>query len=310
MEKLLVTSNLNPDLDGYACSVGYAEYLKLSGKKADPVLLGEIDDETTYVLNLTSESAIPQFNGDLKGKGELILVDTTSAESLKTELDPKQVVEIVDHRRLNDAYLMPWAKKQIELVGSCATLIVEKFITDKLPIKKETAHLLYGAIVSNTINFKNQITTVRDKNAAKHLLKEIEIAEDFAEKMFRARTNIKGDNLSRYLHKDYVELQICGRKLTVFQMEIVETDQLIKERLSEIISIAKFIIKDKELDYCFINIIDTLKAYNYIITLDETTENMLGKILNLKFQNNFAKTDIIIMRKEIMPKIKEYLDYE
>lgn len=310
MPKILVTSNLNPDLDGYACSIGYAEYLNLKGKKAEPILLGELDDETNYVLNIANEKAISQYKDILKGDIRLILVDTTSLESLRTEANPQQIYEIIDHRRLNDAHLFPWAKKQIELVGSCATLIVEKFISENLPIKTGTAYLLYGAIVSNTINFKNRITTERDRKAAEYLLTKITITDDFPEKMFRARTNIEGDNLSRYLHKDFIEQSVQNKKLTVFQMEIVGTDNLIKTSLQEIKNIINSIIKDKKLDYCFLNIIDTIKAYNYILAINSKTEDFLKKVLALDFKNGLVKTDYIIMRKEIMAKIKEYLENE
>jgi manganese-dependent inorganic pyrophosphatase len=307
MSKIIITSNKNPDLDGYACSVGYAEYLNKTGKDSEPILLNEIDDETKFVLDFGKIRALEKNKKDIS-KNKIVIVDTSNLNSLKLEIAPNNLIEIIDHRRINDSYLYPWVKTQIEMVGSCATLIAEKFINDKIEPSRESRLLLYSAVISNTINFKNKITTDRDIKAAQYLSKEIDLPKNSAEQMFRARTNIEGENLNHYLNKDYIEQTVCNKSLTVFQMEIVETSSLVRDRLKEIITIIKNIIKNKKLDYCFLNIIDTLEAYNYIVVVDAKSEDFLRKVLNLNFENGLAKTDFIIMRKEIMVKIKEYLE--
>ena len=305
-KKIIVASNANPDLDGYACAVGYAELLNKIGQPSEPLLTGSIDDETKFVLDIIGLQPLQKNTKSIE-ENKIILVDTSNFDSLKVSADPKNIIEIIDHRRVNDASLYPWAKSQIELVGSCATMIVEKFQQAQVEPSFTASYLLYGAIVSNTINFKNKITVERDIKAAAYLKNNLDIAPDFAEKMFRARTNITGVKLSDYLHKDFIEQTVCNKHLTAFQMEIVETDALIEKRLDEIKTIILDIIKDKKLDYCFLNIIDTLAAHNYILVFDHETEELLSKILNLSFNHQLVKTDYIIMRKEIMAKIKDHL---
>lgn len=307
MGKIIITSNLNPDLDGYACSIGYAEYLNKIAKNAEPILLGEIDDETKFVLEFGKIKALEKKEKDIS-KNKLVIVDTSNLDSLKLNIDPHKLIEIIDHRRVNDSSLYPWAKTQIEMVGSCATLIAEKFISSNIEPSAETKLLLYGAIVSNTINFKNKITTDRDINASNYYKETLNLPEDFAEQMFRARTNIKGDNLNRYLNKDYIEQTLCGKKLTGFQMEIVGAKDLVDNRVNDICQIVTKVIQGKALDYCFLNIIDTIEAYNYIFAFNQQTEILFTKILGLKFTNGFTKTECIIMRKEIMAKIKDFLE--
>jgi len=305
MTKIFVSSNKNPDLDGYACAVGYAEFLNKTGKNAQPILLGEIEDETKFVLKLAELKPLEIYEGLIDS--DIVLVDSSHIQTIGREVDPKKLVEIIDHRRVNNSDLYPWAKVQNELVGSCATLITEKFINDNIVPSIESAYLLYGAIVSNTINFKNKITTDRDHKAANYLKTLINIPENFAEEMFKARTNIEGENLSRYLHKDFVQLELSGEKFTVFQMEIIRTNQVVKNRLEEIKNILQEIVKDKDLDFYFLNMIDTSEAFNYIICPDQNSRRLLEKVLELKFDNDVAKTGFIIMRKEIMSLIKDYL---
>jgi len=306
MNKIFVSSNKNPDLDGYACMIGYAEFLNQSGKNAEAILFGEVDDEANYVLNLAHVKPLGKYKGEIDS--ELAIVDTTNLDTLGKEIDEKLLVEIIDHRRVNDAYRYPWAKVQNELIGSCATLITEKFMQNDFTPTKDTSYLLYGAIVSNTINFKNRITTERDKKAAEFLRNKIELPPNFVEEMFKARTNISGENLRRYLYKDFVQTTLAGELFTVFQMEIVETDEVIVNRLDEIKEIITEVVAGKDLDFYFLNMIDTLKAYNYIIAINQTSIDLLGKVLNVRFENGVAKTDYTIMRKELMGMIKDYLD--
>ena len=71
-------------------------------------------------------------------------------------------IEVVDHRAVNEADKFQNAKIQIEMVGSAATLIAEKFLHATTSTSPESAALLYSAIISNTINFQANVTTDRD----------------------------------------------------------------------------------------------------------------------------------------------------
>lgn len=50
---------------------------------------------------------------------------------------------------------------------------------NNVDISKESATLVYGAIISNTLNFKGSVTTDRDKIAAEWLNKVAKLPEDF-----------------------------------------------------------------------------------------------------------------------------------
>jgi len=305
--RIVVTSNARADLDGYACSIGYAEFLSHLVNGVEAIRIDEPQNEVDFVLDYLGLKKIPDFRGSLSDYESLIIVDTSNLDSLRLEFDPQILSEIIDHRMVNDSHLYPWAKVQIEQVGSCATLIAEKFMQNNIVPSKESAVLLFGAIASNTINFKNKITTDRDVESAKYLKSLVEIPEDFVERMFRDKSDLEGEKLAEYLHQDFFEQEIFGHKFTIFQMEIVDTKDLVGKRLEEIKKAIAEILKNISLEFSFLNIIDTLEGYNYILATDKNTEDLLSKVLNLKFEQGLAKTDYIIMRKEITYKIKEFL---
>ena len=66
---------------------------------------------------------------------QLILVDHHVLQKQDTRLLPK-IVEIIDHRQESSlAQFPPDCKVKLELVGSCATLIADKLLSEDYKVK-------------------------------------------------------------------------------------------------------------------------------------------------------------------------------
>jgi len=50
MNKIIVTSYPNPDLDGTACAIAYSEFLNKNGRPASYKLFGNWQSEVDFVL--------------------------------------------------------------------------------------------------------------------------------------------------------------------------------------------------------------------------------------------------------------------
>jgi len=48
----VITTYRNPDTDGFACALAYAEHLNKSGQPADVKISGNLHPETLYVLKI------------------------------------------------------------------------------------------------------------------------------------------------------------------------------------------------------------------------------------------------------------------
>jgi inorganic pyrophosphatase/exopolyphosphatase len=122
-------------------------------------------EEAGFIIKKLDVKIANADESDL-GFEKIILVDTSGPQWISKKINLEKVVEIIDHRQVENTSEFPNAKVQIELVGSCATLITEKFMTAKIIPSEKSATLLYCAIISNTINFKNKVTTDRDRKVA------------------------------------------------------------------------------------------------------------------------------------------------
>lgn len=307
MKPILVTCYVNPDLDGFAGAVAYSEFLQKTGKNAQAGIIGEAHDEVKYILKRFGFAPPLQIlNADNFDK--VILVDASDLNGLEGKIDATKVVEIIDHRKIHEADKFPNAKAQIEFVGAAATLVAEKFMEGKIEISKESATLVLGAIISNTLNFKGSVTTERDKKVATWLNKTAQLPDNFWKDLFMAKSDLDGEKLAKRIEGDFADFVFGDKKVGIAQVEIIGAEKLVLERGGEIVQILEKIKKEMSLDYIFQNTIELEEAKNFFITQDIETQKLLEKVLNVKFVDFVAEKPNLIMRKQIVPLLKNELE--
>jgi manganese-dependent inorganic pyrophosphatase len=307
MKPILVTCYVNPDLDGVSGSVAYAEFLQKTGKLVVAGIFGEPHEEARYILN-RFDILYPQVFSDAREFDEVILVDSSDLKGLEGRVMPENVVEIIDHRKTHDASAFPNAKAQIELVGAAATLVAEKFIKNDVSISKESAILLCGGIISNTLNFKAGVTTDRDREAFEWLNKEANLPEVFWKELFLAKSNLSGDTLPERIVGDFAWFEMGIKKVGIAQIEMIGAKELVTEREMEILQILNTIKEEKGLDYIFQSTLELESEKNYFVTDNAETKKLLEKVLGIEFAYNVAIREGLIMRKQIVPLLKEELE--
>lgn len=306
-ENILITSYQNPDLDGTACAFAYAEYLQKNGKKALAGIFGEPHREAQFVIKCFKISSIGNAEKMIEKANQIILVDASDLGGISEKIGPNKVIEIIDHRKINEAHLFPNAKVQIELVGSASTLIAEKFYQTNTSISKESAALLFSAIISNTVNFQAGVTTNRDHKMADWLKTKVKIPKDYISEMFEYKSQFT-KSIKETIDDDFAIFNFNNYHLGIAQLEIVKVDSFVKEKLIELRKILREIQVEQKLDLIFLTLIDLEKAFNQLIVIDSKMEEILEKSLEVKFKNGMAKRNGILMRKQIVPLVKVVLE--
>lgn len=304
--KILVTDAPDPDLDGVACVVGYSDYLKETGKDNSPMVFGVPQEEAGFVLERLGVE-LADADKTTMGFDEIILVDTSGPQWQSKKIDLEKVVEIIDHREFDKISAFPNAKFQIEKVGSCATLIAEKFRTKNIVPSEKTAILLYLAIVSNTINFKNKITTDRDIDSAKWLKDLYSINDEIIQEMFAFKSDVK-QTIREIFQSQIGCHEFSGKRVSTYQLEIIGVQKFVDDHLDEIKSELIKISRDEKYDYTLFTLVDIDEGKNMFVTADKRTGELVSNVLGVKFADGVAHYPHVIMRKEILPKIKEYLE--
>lgn len=309
----LVTGYYNPDLDGFASTFAYAYFLNQIGVKAVASIGGKHHEEADHVMKEYGLSLnIREENPEEYEK--IVLVDASDTDGIDKRIKPEQVIEIIDHRKVNMAEKFPRVKAQIELVGAAATLVAEKYHENNIKMPRNIATLIYGAIISNTLNFQARVTTERDKKIVEWLKEGNNFPEDFAHKMFMSKSDLVGDKLIKMIRGDFAGFSghnFGTFKLGTAQIEMIGGKDLAFSRKNEIVTELEKILFEQDLNFVFLTIIDLEANQNIIVAPNEKIEEILAKVLGINFTDHIAVRSGLIMRKEIVPLLKEeFLSYE
>lgn len=305
-KRILVTDAPDPDLDGVACLYAYSEYLNQTGINSIPMIFGVPQEESGFImakLGLKIKNA-DDIELDFE---KIILVDTSGPQWQSKKINLNKVVEIIDHRQFDNTGAFPNAKLQIELVGSCATLIAEKFRSKNIVPSEKSAILLYLAIVSNTINFKNKITTDRDVDAAKWLRNLYNISDKIIHEMFAFKSDVK-QTIREIFQSQIGCHEFAGKKVSTYQLEIIGVQKFVDDHLDEIKRELINLSRDEKYDYTLFTLVDIENGNNTFVVADKNTDELVSNALGVIFSNGVAHYPHVIMRKEILPKLKSFLE--
>ncbi len=307
MSTILVTGYESPDLDGVACAFGYAEFLSKKGTEAIAVAFGNLQREAEFVLRSTNSNFPPKGEELIVNDTPIILVDASDLVGISKKIDPKQVIEIFDHRLINDAEKFINATKHIEAVGSCATLIAERFFAEEVPISEAAAIALYAAIISNTINFHASVTTDRDRKMAAWLKEKASIPTNFTHAMFEYKSQITKP-LKDFFDQTIAHFTFNKQKIVIVQIELIDAENFVRNNQKEISRVLELYKNAEYADYVFLTSIDVEKGGNIFVVIDSETKELLEKALVVSFMGHVAKRSGIIMRKTITPILKQLLE--
>lgn len=303
---IYITSYDNPDLDGIASMYAYGELLNKLGQRAKAIYCGVPVAEAEFVIEKLALN-VGRSEEELIQAEQIIILDTSDPDMVCKGVDPAKVIEVIDHRTFHSVGGFPSAKAQIEPVGACATLIAERFKLHNIIPSETSATALYSAIVSNTINFKANVTTDRDKQMAQWMKSISNHEDELVREMFEYKSTFDG-TIKEWFMRDYKRLNISGNVVAIIQHEIINVADFVKDNIAEIKKALDEIYHEYKYDYLFLSCIDIVEGCNEMVCVDEKTKILVEQAIGIKFIDCVAKTDHVKMRKEIIPQIKKILE--
>ncbi len=303
MAKIVTTTYICPDLDGYSCAVAYAELLRAQGKQAQAHIWGEPQLEVEWLLETFH---LPAALGSIADPTvHVIFLDARSPKHLPSPLEPDQVIEIIDHHPKLEEDVFRNATVQIEMVSAAATLVTERFQKAGITPSKESALFLFGGIISNSQNYL--YATDRDRATGAWMQEISGAPEDFVHQLFAAKSDLTGSKLVSCLSTDTKMFTIKGKKVGTTQLEVIGVRKLIDTRRGEIEEVLQKIKQDSASEYTFTNMKDLESGLSYILCVDEQTLDLLKKLPDVKWHGRLGESKTLTFRKQINVWIDEKL---
>jgi len=297
--RIIITAGAKgADIDVFGCAIAYAELLRLEGKEAIPVIAGSFTMSVTpSILEWGAEYEQTHIADDADA---FVLVDISDPDHVPSFVDIQKVVEVYDHRFGHEDF---WKEKihqgtHIEMVGACGTLIWEEFKKrgKQADIRPVSAKLLLATIVSNTLNFRGPITTDRDRLAYSELKEITGLDEEWVSSYFLEQEKILLADFKNYLKTDTKLFKTLSGEFVIGQIELWDAGTVIETRTAEV----NEVMQEYALHPWILNMPSISNGFNYIYSNNEEGKRIIEEKLNIRFEGDIARTDRLMMRKEII----------
>ena len=238
---------------------------------------------------------------------KIILVDHNEFSQSVRAVESAQILEVIDHHRINDFATSQPVSFRNEIVGSTATIIATMYRENQIPIPKEIASILLGAIISDTLVLQSPTTTQKDIDVANILaaLADLEI-ETFAKDIFTAGSDIEELTMHELIKQDIKAFDINGTKSMISQI-IVPSIDAFKQREDELNEEMEIFTKKKNLDLLIVAITSIIDKGSVFYATGDKSQYIVDAFPNKNNEEHSFQEDILSRKSQILPRITEAL---
>lgn len=298
---ILVFGHKNPDTDTICSALAYANLKNILGMEAKAVRLGELNEETKFVLNYFGVE-VPELIKTVAGN-EVILVDHNERTQTADGFEEAKVLELVDHHRISNFNVDEPLLVRMAPVGCTATIILNLYKENNLVPTKKIAGLMLSAIISDTLLFKSPTCTELDVEAGKELAKLAEVnLEEYGLEMLKAGTALGNKTEAELLNMDMKIFEIDGQKIGVGQVNTANEAEVL-ERKEALLKEIDVIIAKEGLKF-FMFVITNILTNDSISLISGDADVIIEKAFGVKIENKEAILKGVVSRKkQIIPPI-------
>ena len=262
---------------------------------------------------------VVDINGDFQGfisrrrllncrKKQVILVDHNEESQAVDGIEQADVLEIIDHHRLNSIQTIGPVVFRNQPVGCTATIIYQMYQEYNKPVNPVIAGLLCSAIISDTLLFRSPTCTLLDEHAAKELAEIAGInMEELAQAMFKAGSNLQGKSAEEICFLDFKQFTVNDTVFGVGQVNSMSAEEL-TEIKAQIESELDKIRLNHRLDMIFFMLTNIMTESSELLCVGpEAREKAISAFdLNGKSDTLYLK-GVVSRKKQLVPAIVEAL---
>ena len=182
-----------------------------------------LDAEGRYVGMLSQRNLL---NAERR---KVILVDHNEKGQAVDGIRSAEVIEIIDHHRIDAVETVNPIYFRNQPLGCTATIIATMFKERGIKIEPQIAGLLCSAILSDTLMFRSPTCTPQDEETARQLAKTAGIQiRRHAMAMFNAGSRLGNKSADEIFHIDCKRFEAAGIAITVSQVTSVSDTELMR----------------------------------------------------------------------------------
>ncbi|MCL0318153.1 manganese-dependent inorganic pyrophosphatase [Apilactobacillus xinyiensis] len=308
MSKELIFGHQSPDTDAIVAPKVFAYLQTKLGKDVEAVALGELNEETKFVLDYFKEDAPRVIETASNEVDSVMLCDHNEPQQSVNDIDKLTVTDVVDHHRIANFNTEKPLFYRAEPVGCTSTILFEMFNENKIEIPAKLAGLMLSAIISDTLLLKSPTTTEKDILAVKELSKIADVNyEEYGIKMLKAGTNVDARSDQDLIDGDAKSFNMGGKSIRIDQINTVDLNDVLK-RKDDLISAMKSEADAEGYDLFLVIATNVLDSNSKAIIVGEP-KDALEKAFNQKvIDDTIDLPGVVSRKKQVVPPLNEIME--
>ncbi len=261
-----------------------------------------VDDNGTYVGICRQREALnpPRL--------KLILVDHNEEQQALGALEEADLLEILDHHRLDNPTTREPIRFTVDVVGSTSTLVSERIDQSGLSAPPDLAGLLLAGLLSDTLIMTSPTTTQRDHEAGERLCRwafmsgaplEGESIESYGAQILSAGAGLSSRSAGEIVGADFKVYEAGGMNFGIAQAEVTNFAQL-GEHLDELRAALLDLCESRGLEFVMMMVTDVVRRTSRLIITRDVPALEILPYPRLS-DGTLDAEDVVSRKKQLLP---------
>ena len=231
----------------------------------------------------------------------VILVDHNEPKQSIKGIETANIVEIIDHHRLDAVKTDLPIFIDAEPLGSTCTIVYQQFLRHAVRPDKKTARMLLTGIISDTLILRSPTTTSIDKFYANALAEICEVdLQEFGYAMYNNMAGLKNEDPEKAINSDFKTYVENGVKVGIGQCEVTMLDDL--DDYSQVYLDALEDVRGKNgLDWAVLMVTDVLDEDSVLLCTNYKANSKLQ--YTLRSNLIYDMPGVMSRKKQLLPEI-------
>lgn len=239
-------------------------------------------------------------------KYDVILVDHNETSQSIRGIENANVVEIIDHHRLNAMKTSMPLFIDAEPLGSTCTIVYQLYLRNGIRPSRDIAKVLLTGILSDTLILRSPTTTQIDIESAASLSAMCRVdTQEYGRSLFSNVAGLAEQNPQTAILSDFKSYTERGLKVGVGQCEVTTLNDLPEYRETYLAALADIRNKNN-LDWALVMITDVIKEHSVLLCTDFRAERRLP--YNELTAQTYDMPGVMSRKKQLLPEILRAID--
>ena len=308
----------------YLTTLGTAETLRrlrmtscvgsIMGKQGQRLHVDDLFDDAKDMLASSSLRGLPVFDGENfvgfvtrrcflhKPQYNVILVDHNEATQSIRGIEEANIVEIIDHHRIDAPKTDTPIFLDVEPLGSTCTIVHQQYLRSGLIPDSLTAKVLLTGIVCDTLILKSPTTTSVDVASANQLASMCGIMDlmEFGKQLFSHSESLSSRDPQTVIKSDFKIYNEGGVAIGVGQCEVPFLSDLEEYRDRYLEALAET-GRSKALSWAMLMVTDVMKGDSILLSSPSKYEKKLP--YTVLSEHVYDMPDVLSRKKQLLPEI-------